>query len=429
MKKIQKFMLFMFCFISPLQSKAEVKKQKNVKVQSRVQADWTILTYIQADNNLAYFADYNINHMQRVGSTDKVNVLVQWDQPHNNKTWRYKIEKGSKVDAGSLNQEMGVQPVREIIDAMAWAKSKFPARRYALILWNHGNGVLRRNGFNKVSPFAWLRVPGLDVNKLTKQERGILYDDSQFSFVDNDGLLQALSGVKSILGKKLNIIGMDACLMAMTEIAYQVRQCAYYMVGSQDLEPGEGWPYEPILKSLVENSKQNSRSLASTIVKSYKKFYQHESDCTQSAIRLSRVYLIRRALDRVITRIQSCAKVNASLTKQLVRNARSKALEFAIDDYIDLYHFLDKLHLQASNMRSRYRRSKVRFSSRLLNLMRYAKRAQTALLSCVVQNGVGSTFRRAKGLSVYYPTGSIERHYKTMQFCRNSKWLDFISNY
>lgn len=419
----------MFCFNLPLHSKAENKIQKAAEEQSRSQVDWTILTYIQADNNLAYFADYNISHMEQVGSTEKVNILVQWDQPNNNKTWRYKIEKGEKVDAGSLNQEMGVRPVREIIDAMAWAKSNFPARRYALILWNHGNGVLRRNGFNKVSPFGWLGVPGFDINKLTEKERGILYDDSQFSFVDNDGLLQALSGVKSVLGKKLNIIGMDACLMAMTEIAYQIRRCAYYMVGSQDLEPGEGWPYELFLKSLVNNSKQNSRSLASTIVKSYKKFYQYDNDCTQSAIKLSRVYLIRRALDRVITRIESCAKVNATLTKQLVRNARYQSLEFAIDDYIDLYQFLDKLRLQASNMRSRYRRSKLRFSTRLLNLMRYAKRAQSALLSAVVQNGVGSTFSRAKGLSIYYPLRNVERAYKKMQFCRNSKWVNFISNY
>jgi len=429
MKKIQLSVVLALCFISPLYSKAEHKVQKNVNKISRAQADWTILTYIQADNNLAYFADYNISHMERVGSTDKVNILVQWDQPNNNKTWRYKIEKGSKVDAGSLDQEMGVRPVREIIDAVAWAKSNFPARRYALILWNHGNGVLRKNGFNKVSPFGWLRVPGLDVNKLTKKERGILYDDSQFSFVDNDGLLQALNGAKNVLGKKLNIIGMDACLMSMTEIAYQVRNCAYYMVGSQDLEPGEGWPYELFLKSLVENSKQNSRSLATTIVRSYKNFYQNENDCTQSAIRLSRVYLIRRALDRVITRIERCAKINALLTKKLVTNARYKTLEFAIDDYVDLYHFLGNLRLQASTMRNRYRRSKLRFSARLLNLVRYARQAQAALLSAVVQNSVGSTFSSAKGLSIYYPIGSIESNYKKMTFCRNSKWVDFISKY
>ena len=63
-------------------------------------AEWTFLVYIQADNNLAPFADFNIAQMQRgiVADSSRVNVLVQWDQPNNNKTWRYKIVKGGKVD-------------------------------------------------------------------------------------------------------------------------------------------------------------------------------------------------------------------------------------------------------------------------------------------------------------------------------------------
>ena len=43
---------------------------------------------------------------------------------------------------------------------------------------------------------------------------------------------------------------MDACLMAMIEVQYQVRKFADVMVASQEVEPMHGWPYTEILEKL-----------------------------------------------------------------------------------------------------------------------------------------------------------------------------------
>ena len=88
-------------------------------------AEWSILTYIQADNSLAEFANFNITSMQKgMQQTSDVNMLVQWDQPNNNKTWRYKIVPGGRVEDGSLSSEMGQNPGPEIVTAMQWVQTK-----------------------------------------------------------------------------------------------------------------------------------------------------------------------------------------------------------------------------------------------------------------------------------------------------------------
>ena len=38
--------------------------------------------------------------------------------------------------------------------------------------------------------------------------------------------------------------------MNMLEIGYQLRQYAGYSVGSEQTEPGEGWPYDTVLADL-----------------------------------------------------------------------------------------------------------------------------------------------------------------------------------
>src|SRR5271157_1859487 len=105
-------------------------------------AAWTMLVYMAADNSLASFASYNIKDMSAgLASTDGTNILVQWDQPNNNITWRYKVTPGGTVDVGSLNSEMGYNPANELVASMKWATQNYPANNYALVLWNHGSGI------------------------------------------------------------------------------------------------------------------------------------------------------------------------------------------------------------------------------------------------------------------------------------------------
>src|SRR5205823_6865956 len=81
--------------------------------------------------------------------------------------------------------------------------------------------------------------------------RAIAFDDDAKDFLDNQELKRVLGEARKFLGGKIAVIGMDACLMSMVEVAYQIRGAASVMVGSEQTEPGEGWPYDSILRALA----------------------------------------------------------------------------------------------------------------------------------------------------------------------------------
>jgi len=104
---------------------------------------WTIMVYLAGDNNLDGAGVTDLEEMKKVGSTDQVNILAQFDRSGANvATKRYYIRKGgttAKDVVGNLGEtNMGDPKVLE--NFVQWGIKTYPARRYMLVLWNHGSG-------------------------------------------------------------------------------------------------------------------------------------------------------------------------------------------------------------------------------------------------------------------------------------------------
>jgi len=435
----------------------------------RAIAEWTVLSYIQADNDLAPFADYNICDMEYAfktsSNTDKVNMLVQWDQPRQTKTWRYKITPKGRVDAGSLAVEMGVNPGKEIVDSMKWASANFPAKRYALVLWNHGSGVqdLRHLNFDKTNKTlidyklrsftSWIEIPGqaesseLVTNAKTPEERGILYDDSQHTCLTNPDMANALQQISSpaVLGKKLDLLGMDACLMAMLEVAYQVRNYADILVSSQQTEPGTGWPYDGVLVPLLANPSMTNTQLATVIANAYRNFYSidiNTQDYTQSGINLNAMTAIKNNINDMIEVVSACQKYDSSLIKNAFRIARSKSIEFAISDYIDLYSFYSAFLNAVSKSKPKSEKiiggliannkagSKPNpdYDAAVSILKHVLVDGLAKIQNSVFVNVVGPQVSSAKGLSIYCPLHGFHSSYSRTYFAQETNWVKFVNS-
>lgn len=418
-------------------------------------AAWTILTYIQADNNLAPYANYNIRDMEvaiagHKETASQINLLVQWDQPQNNKTWRYRVTPNGRIEDESVSQEMGIAPAQEIIDSMKWVTRKYSAQHYALILWNHGSGVedyrLSFPQFPKVLRArlgsSWLMPPGI-----LNESRGILYDDSQKTCLTNQGLSTALTGVKKAIGKNLDILGMDACLMAMVEIAYQIKDSVDILVASEETEPGTGWAYSGFLSPVAEApSIFTPTLLAQNIVNAYGQFYKPEDpDYSLSAISINKINALKTNIDLVVAQIAACKKLAQSDIKDKVIKARRASQTFTIDSYVDLYSFYTELKKQCTKsapksakildritnpkvtITTRYKKSLQDLTTTLTNGLKQIKQV-------VFANTVGSGVPEAYGIAIYYPntrdsTAAIHSSYLKTNFAKESKWLPFIKEY
>src|SRR5687768_1272041 len=128
--------------------------------------------------------------------------------------------------------DLGVQNMAEhtsLSDFIKWGVLNFPARKYSIILWDHGSGI---NGFGK----------------------DILFNNSTLDPLE---LAQASFTAISETGVRFDLIGFDACLMSSLEIASRLYPLADYMVSSQEVEPSWGWDYKAIIESLIADPKQS----------------------------------------------------------------------------------------------------------------------------------------------------------------------------
>ena len=87
--------------------------------------EWTFLVYLNGNNNLDSFGTMNINEMEQFGSSDQVNVVVQWASMRSQVTKRLLVQKDSSTTVTSpvveslSNVDMG--DYHSLIEFARWA--------------------------------------------------------------------------------------------------------------------------------------------------------------------------------------------------------------------------------------------------------------------------------------------------------------------
>ena len=119
--------------------------------------------------------------------------------------------------------------------------------------------------------------------------RAIAFDDQAQDFLDNIELKRVLADIRRALKQKIDVLGFDACLMSMVEVAYQLRDSVGLICGSEEEEPNEGWPYDTILAALAAKPAMAPPDLAKLIVKRYMASYRPSDSVTLAATTLSAI--------------------------------------------------------------------------------------------------------------------------------------------
>ena len=227
--------------------------------------DWTIMVYMDGDNNLEAAAIDDMNEMEAAPANANVNIVVQIDRAAgydtSNGDWtntrRYEITHDANGYDGTIvstlvDNTLGEQDMGDpqtLINFVTWAKSNYPAKHYALIVWDHGSGVLGAPGY----------VP---------PHRGVCWDDSSGNNISTTELGTAMQTIG-----KVDIFGADVCLNQMIGVAYEIKGYADYFLGSEEMEPGDGWDYEASMTALRSNPTMTPWDLGKQIVDDFIAFY------------------------------------------------------------------------------------------------------------------------------------------------------------
>jgi hypothetical protein len=218
---------------------------------------WTVLVYLDGDNSLSSFAAGNINQMKNVGSDANLNIVLLWDSTDSTHGYYY-VQPGTNTllqDVGEV--DMGaVGTAKNFID---YATNNFPADKYMFVYWNHGGAV----------------------------DRGVCWDDTSGTHLSEVNQKDIMNYAVSRFGKKLEVVGFDACLMATAEIYYQYRNVANYMAASEQTEPGAGWDYNALSVIKSNPTTCTGADVAKSVCTKYAAANSGSSDWTFSAINLA----------------------------------------------------------------------------------------------------------------------------------------------
>lgn len=268
-----------FAFLSTSLAQFSGTQRPSPSTASPPLKEWTFLVYMNSDNNLYEYGFLNVMQMEKVGSSDQVNIVVQMDpEPRNLPTTRYFINKNSQAQQGKITSqvvgqlgETNMGDPKTLTDFLVWGAQNYPAKHYAVVVWNHGGG--------------WV---------------GVSYDDNPSAHLSTPQVRQALEGFNTYLSRsaarngfrtaqKIDLINFDACLMSTLEVAYELKDVANYLVASQFNEPGEGEDYTNFLNPLVQKPSMTARELAEIMVYQYVQTYNTSRDINYAAVDLGRV--------------------------------------------------------------------------------------------------------------------------------------------
>lgn len=369
-------------------------------------ASWTVMVYLCADNDLEGAGIDDINEMERVGSRAGLNILVQFDRTagydSSNGDWtgahRYYVTQDSSTSTigSTLLQDLGEVNMGDpaVLTSFAtWCTANYPADDYLLVIWDHGDG--------------WRKAPS------PRAVKGVAYDDTNGDYLTVQEVRESLSQIKAALGRNLDVLAYDACLMQMLEVAYEVRDLVNYQVGSAEVVPWDGLPYDDFLGRLAANTSMAPAQVCQALVQTYCASYdggsQGRESVTFSGVSLSALGALATAVDALSVVLKDGM---ASGCPEIL-TCQTAAQTYADWDYRDLYHFALLLLENVSDAA----------------IQAAAAEVLSALDAAVIVNGrVGEWTANAHGLSIYYPLAEYyDATYRYLMFASATRWNDHIS--
>jgi hypothetical protein len=381
-----------------------------VAVKFSIATEWTVMIYMCADNSMIQQSLDDINEITQAPSTDEVKIILQLDNHYsisNSITERYLIGINGLELLQSLG-EIDMADPQSLINFVDFGIRHYPASKYLLVLWDHGNGW-------PIGSYG------------SYKNKAVIYDETSNNWlgVADGELSYALAEIKKILRKKLSVLVFDACLMGMAEVMAEIAGTTEIIVASEEIVPANGLPYNEILGWLISNPRtsleQIARQIVNLAVSSYQNGSQGTHPVTFSAVNLSKFTSAFLNFGRIWPKLRNYA------SETYLRQIRLSTQTFSIehnpptpnDDYVDLLDFLTSFCEELRDIKIKLELQDV------INQFRN---------SIIISRAYGAYLTRAQGISVWFPDNYLAfkyqiNEYKNLGWGKNTSWLPFLNDY
>jgi len=351
--------------------------------------EWTILVYADADDDvLEQDIWFDVNEMELVGSTPQVNVIVQLDRAEGsfdgdgNWTETRRLYVTNDSDLSTITSpvvenigEVDMGNPQTLVEFLSWGVQKYPAKKYAVILSDHGAGWT----------IGWT-------------------DQASNSGMKMSQITEAIRQVQSNMGgRKFEVIGFDACLMAMVEVYGQIYPYSNFMVASEEVIPSQGWAYAAWLYQLAQNPTMDGRGLSQAIVSTYivedtiltlrgspSETAEIEAGTTLSAIESARMPEVIAAMNQLISTLAVIDQEWVAQGREYSRGYYSVFGEDVPSSFIDLVNFAE-----------------IMATTNDPAIVQASDQLRAAMSAAVVAEKHGDRMAGSNGMSFHFPISDI----------------------
>ncbi|MGA1849098.1 MAG: clostripain-related cysteine peptidase [Thermoplasmatota archaeon] len=217
-------------------------------------AEWTSLMWMDGEGDLGEWNMMlcNLHFLEMVPDNEKVNVIIVLDKEEPGDTRLLELKQGGSIELNLTDidpqwedNELNMGDGDQLLKFLEWGADNYPARRYNVHLVDHGGG--------------W---------------RGMCWDVLSNDHLDLPEIGRVCDEFKSHIGKNIDLLSTEACLVGMVEFAYELRDsCDYFVGGStygwgaeaepenDDWRPGN-WQYDACWSMLSENPEMSGEQFA-----------------------------------------------------------------------------------------------------------------------------------------------------------------------
>lgn len=430
---------------------------------------WTIMVYLAGDNNLTTYCISVLQQLEAaMADNDKdVCVLACFDS---NTLW----PKGSRYLAINCKK----RSPRKVVDWEMHNDLISPLSR-GHELQQNAFCAIKGKSTNGTRPYSRLAVAeGLKrfINWSVKTHRrsdrymlilfghGPIVAGQTFLARENPPSSLRLEDLQEVLGRyfgpehgrTLDILACQNCVMNGIETAFEVRNHADFMIGSQGLVLATGWPYEAMIKAVTDNVDATTEEIARHMMKACARnlldFSVMDRSSEQSLGDLKKLRNgegITTAIKDLVEEMNDGLVFNYNEGKptslqypavcDAIRLARLEAQSYWGETFVDIYDFCDRLLQNWRNIAT--------LNDDVMKQMKYGGQpeisfAQTPLGSilgkiadcCINVHKevealisesfyIGSELQYSHGLSIYFPWTLPTEPYSFIKMSNGSDFL------
>jgi len=304
-----KFTIYFLVFLLLIIITSSIIVTNNISAEKNTTPNvkkWTFMLYDDADFYHAYDPLYDFAKEAKPG--DNINLIVIQDAEHR-PAYLWLIDENNNKQLLEELGEINMGDYSTLKYFLEYCKNNYPAERYIIDLYNHGNG--------------WL---------------GACVDDT------NNSDMLSMNEIKKAITEAggLDIITFNApCLMGSLESVYELRDCVEIYVGS---EAGSG--FDPDVIGPICNVLNNEFQLSNIEVgEKINDIYKESSTDSEWFDMKTRSTIRTDKIEDLVISVNNLSKILANnLTIQkAIKKIYSKVESFGNGDVIDVYDFAEKL--------------------------------------------------------------------------------------